>query len=157
MILPNKSRFITKLLRDGGKPSAMDRRMDSFAHGGYDGLDGGDRDASAGKKKHKYTKRQKDKSTKTGSNINFIIIRQEQTPLCRMRTAKQLVRYLQLSSIWYLFSGICYPVSGSSCRKTHAILFSESDITITLVFVLMYFHRPEKKLGGPAMEPQWIG
>ena len=112
MILPNKSRFITKLLRGGGKPSAMDRRMDSFAHSGYDGLDGGDRDASAGKKK--------DKNTKTGSNINFIIIRQEQTPLCRMRTAKQLVRYLQLSSIWYLFSGISDPVSGSSCRKIQA-------------------------------------
>ena len=49
VILPNKSRFITKLLRGGGKQAAMDRRMDSFAHGDYDGLDGGDRDASAGK------------------------------------------------------------------------------------------------------------
>ena len=50
------------ITRGGGKPSAMDRRMDSFAHGGYDGLDGGDRDASAGKKN---TKTQKDKNTKT--------------------------------------------------------------------------------------------
>ena len=38
----------------------MDRRMDSFAHGGYDGLDGGDRDASAGKKNTK-TQKHKDR------------------------------------------------------------------------------------------------
>ena len=37
--------------RGGGKPDAMDRRMDTFAHGGHDGLDGGVRDASAGKTK----------------------------------------------------------------------------------------------------------
>ena len=68
--------------------------MDSFAHGGHDGLDGGVRDASAGKTK---TKTNTKTNTKTKSDINLFIImliRQEQTPLCRTRTVNQLVRYI---------------------------------------------------------------
>ena len=57
--------------RGGGKPDAMDRRMDPFAHGGHDGLDGGVRDASAGKTKTNTNTKTKDKRQKTKDKRNL--------------------------------------------------------------------------------------